>query len=392
MRRLQFRGILGALAILGCVAPTASAQTGFEKVRIKTVDGAELSGRFYAGKGETPAVAMLLHGFKENSNSKEWTNLAKALQKKGFAVLSFDFRGFGSGTTEVDPAIFWAQPFNAQSFLRQKEQISSKEFKPGYYPALVNDIAAAKAFLDRRNDGNAGGPRCNSSNLVLIGSREGATLGAIWLNSEWHRYKVKYGPTGQPLISGFGGVVRGVADTQQPAAGNGVVGAIWMGISPRLGPPPAPILSLESILITAAKKQYVPMAFMYGEKDASAKKIATNLERKLVVYKKLKNAKGELQREEKYRYTGKWLVKDTKLEGAGLLEQGDTVDQVIEWVDAVVQAKNNEWVEQDFRKSSYVWVMEGLVIAPQIQVTGELIKNPTELNLRFSTYSKFMGR
>jgi hypothetical protein len=389
--RLKSIGFLSALAALACLSSPVRAQN-FEKVKIKTVDGVDLAGRFYPGQGETPPVVMMLHGLKENSTSKEWIALATALQKKKFAVLTFDFRGFGSGTTEVDPTIFWAPQNTLNQLIRgPKESISSKEFRKEYYPALNNDIAAAKAFLDRRNDGNAGGARCNSSNLVLIGSREGATLGAIWLNSEWHRYKVKNGESGQPLIrSGFGGVSQGIADTQQPPAGAGVVGAIWLGISPRLGAG-APPLSLDSILNVAAKKQCVPIGLMYGDEDLAAKKIARALEPKLVTYKKLKDAKGERKREDKYKYTGKWPIDKTKLEGAGLLQEGlGTIDDIVVWVDFVVQAKNNEWVEQDFRKTAYVWVNGGITVNPAVPVTGQLIKNPAELQLRFSDYSKFM--
>jgi hypothetical protein len=317
--------------------------------------------------------------------------LANALQTKGFAVLSFDFRGYGSGTTEVDPALFWAQQNNLNQMIRQpKESISSKEFRPEYLPALINDIAAAKAFLDRRNDGNAGGARCNSSNLVLVGSREGAALGAIWLNSEWHRYKVKIGPSGQPILqNGFGGVVQGMADSTPPS-GAGVVGAVWLSISPRLAPR-APTLSLDSILNVPAKKQCVPMLLVYGDEDLAAKKIARALEPKLVIYKKLKDAKGDRKPEDKYKYTGKYPIPKTKLEGAGLLqESSDTIAQIRDWVEAVVLAKNNEWVEQDFRKTPYVWVNNGAALNPAVPVWGQLIKNPTELNLHFSDYNKFM--
>jgi hypothetical protein len=335
---------------------------------------------------------MLLHGLKENSNSKEWTRLARGLQSKGFAVLTFDFRGFGSGTTEVDSTLFWAPQNSLNQMIRgPKDSISSKEFRPAYYPALINDIAAAKAFLDRRNDGNAGGARCNSSNLFLIGSREGATLGAVWLNSEWHRYKVKVNPMGQPqIVNGFGGMIQGVADMQQPSAGSGVVGAIWLTISQRLGVGAGALsVSLESVMVTPAKKQFVPMAFMYGAEDLAAKKLARGLEAKLVVYKKSPGAKGEKKKDEKYRFTGKWEISDTKLEGEGLLTGLEMPEKIAEYVDAVVQAKSNEWVEQDFRKTSYVWVPGGASAAGGAPVYGQLIKRPSEMHLQFSDYGKF---
>jgi pimeloyl-ACP methyl ester carboxylesterase len=377
---LQAICCLGALAVLAFLTPLSWAQA--EKVRIKTVDGVDLAGQFYAAKtGKTPPVVMVLHGLKENSRSAEWTGLAKGLSEKGFAVLSFDFRGFGStGSSEVDPTLFWnpQNTLNLQCIKGPKESISAKEFPKNYYPALINDIAAAKAFLDRRNDAN----NCNSSNLILIGSEEGATLGAIWLNAEWHRYKAKLNQLGQPMmINAF----QAYADTEQPPAGKGVIGAVWLSINPMLGSTKVP---LESVLLGPAKKHLVPMAFMYGDEDAKGKATAKNLEKKLVAYKKKKQG-GQPVREDKYKYTGTWPEK-TSLRGAALLQGGlGTVDKIAEYIDAVAQAKSNEWAEQDFRKMAYVWVTSP-VLNPLAPMPGQIIKRPTEMNIIFSDYGKFM--
>src|SRR5262245_45018298 len=77
-----------------------------EKVRLTTADGVELQGTFYpAAKTITPIppAVLLLHAMGEDSKSAAWVQLAVKLQKAGFAVLNFDFRGHGASTELSDP-------------------------------------------------------------------------------------------------------------------------------------------------------------------------------------------------------------------------------------------------------------------------------------------------
>src|SRR5207247_5050711 len=70
--------------------------------------------------------------------------------------------------------------------MMQPDTIALRDFSPKYLPHLVDDIAAAKRFIERQNDNND----CNASNVVLIGAEDGATLGAIWLASETKRHRI----------------------------------------------------------------------------------------------------------------------------------------------------------------------------------------------------------
>src|SRR5439155_10748847 len=106
---------------------------------------------------------------------------------KGYAVLTFDFRGHGDSTSLANVMQFWTQPHNkgvgvTVNPVKPPDSIDNKTFLPTYYRYLVNDVAAAKAFLDRKNDGG----ELNVANLVVIGAGEGATVGALWLASEFH--------------------------------------------------------------------------------------------------------------------------------------------------------------------------------------------------------------
>src|SRR5262249_27413011 len=140
--------VLSMLPSLGFAEP-AKAQ----KVLIETFDKVQLQGSWYPSSGEatkSPCV-ILLHKIGGNREQKGWESLAQQAQEKGFAVLSFDFRGHGDSKT-IKPE-FWNFRSNVSSIKGggnpKKESIDWKEFSPAYYPMLVNDIAAAKLYVEQ---------------------------------------------------------------------------------------------------------------------------------------------------------------------------------------------------------------------------------------------------
>src|SRR5579859_3450440 len=74
-------------------------------VSFRTSDGVELQGTFYPApsSGAKDACVLMLHNFDPrkggDSHEENWDRLAADLQKAGFAVLTFDFRGFGKSKT-----------------------------------------------------------------------------------------------------------------------------------------------------------------------------------------------------------------------------------------------------------------------------------------------------
>src|SRR5262249_8816613 len=198
MRPLTLVGVALGLSVAqaGKLPRTCAADPdkSEEKVKFYSVDGVELRGVFYSSMhptrvGKKAPCVILLHRIGGSSTENNWDNLAHDLQKAGFCVLAFDFRGHGNSTS-VDSTTFSKETFNAQSLVKgldpNKKTISIADFNKGYYPQLINDIAAAKTFLDTRNDAGD----CNSGSTILIGAQDGATLGAMWLNAELYRYRV----------------------------------------------------------------------------------------------------------------------------------------------------------------------------------------------------------
>src|SRR6516165_7794699 len=90
--------ILATLVSVFSPAPGCAAEP--ERVRFETVDYVTIQGTYYpSDKGKRAPCAILLHPIGENSQMEGWDDLAKTLQKKGIAVLTFDFRGHGDSTS-----------------------------------------------------------------------------------------------------------------------------------------------------------------------------------------------------------------------------------------------------------------------------------------------------
>ena len=361
--------VLFAVATFTLVPTAGQAQKEDkgEKVRITTVDGVDLNAKFYPcrdAKIKNPPTVLMLHPLGESSAKKPWVALAEKLSEKS-AVLMFDFRGHGQ-STEIDPQQFWKVPFNrspqnvkdaAKSTTNNKASIEAKELLPPYAPAYVNDIAACKAYLDRKNDTGA----CNTSSFILVGAEDGATLGAIWLNSEYYRHRLVQHP------------VTLLMAPDNRAEGQDVIACVWLSIKSSLG---SRVVSIPNTLAVPLKDRAVPMVFMYGKEDTKAKAVAeASLSFRTA---KLKS---------KFPFTDKVPV-DTKLSGTDLLQKSLNVDGAIYQylfggpdVEGVVDAKSREWTEREFRKTQYVWRLPGN------QVVNAKMLNDT--NFLFNDYARY---
>jgi pimeloyl-ACP methyl ester carboxylesterase len=322
-----------SLGVALLAAPTARGQDKpppSEKVRFETWDHVELHGTYYPSpKGKNAACALLLHNVEGNRQQDGWERLAVALQKAGYAVLSFDFRGHGD-SVNVAPE-FWQSQTNQRGVAgfnaaRPPASINFKNFQNFYWPVLANDIAAAKSYLDRRNDAQD----CNSANLVLVGAGEGATLGALWAASEWNRYAAtSLFPSPQ---------------LDRNPEGRNIAGAVWLSMSPNLRGRSQPY---HEWLTKVGKENRVPMAFLYGSEDTSGRGFAAQG----MKYARPDNG---------FKLTGERAVKGTKLAGHDLLNQ-DTVDWIVDpyLKQAVDERAGNAWASREDQKKWFFWSFPG---------------------------------
>jgi len=73
-------------------APTATPHIEIEKVSFITDDNLALSGTLF-GQGEIAVI--LAHQGTQGTNQTSWRSFARSIAGKGFAALTFDFRGYG---------------------------------------------------------------------------------------------------------------------------------------------------------------------------------------------------------------------------------------------------------------------------------------------------------
>jgi alpha/beta hydrolase fold len=269
--RLLKRGCPAAFLVACLVvalpgSPARAQDKKEEDVSLPTVDGLRLSGVWYPGaKGKSSDVVMMLHNWGESMSKGDWSSLAQALHQKGFAVLMFDFRGHGKSTTPrtIDkPEEFLnarKYPFNrhAGTNATRPEQLKGLDYhrfiKERYFPYLVNDIAAARRFIDGRNDQG----ECNAGRIFVIADREMCSLSLLWGATEFHRRGIN------PIAVG--------AAPPNHIAGSDIMGAVWLNY--KSNPSVSPII--EKMLrdreladkIERPLEDKVSVAFVFSEDD-----------------------------------------------------------------------------------------------------------------------------
>jgi pimeloyl-ACP methyl ester carboxylesterase len=294
-----------------------------EKITFETFDKVVLEGTFYPStiEGTKSRCVMLLHRIGGNRAEEGWEGLAKQLQDKGFAVLSFDFRGHGDSTS-VKP-LFWQVPKNQagiRNFKPGKDSISHKDFTASYYPMLVNDIEAAKYTLEQKNNGKD----CNANHIIVIGAEEGATLGLMWIASEAQHRRQNLTPQAimvpnpetewKDIDAGvFLSMHRTIEKTSMPIS-------TWVNAVPKF-------------------REKMPVCFFYGKDDAESEKVAK------YVYDDLLHVK-----ETKESLSYKIPIAGTKLAGNKLLGSADlkTDELILKYLEKVTDRKAIQvWSDRD---------------------------------------------
>jgi pimeloyl-ACP methyl ester carboxylesterase len=225
-----------------------------EKVHFSTVDHMHLGGTLYHGwKSKRGLTVLMLHDLGSNRSSPGWKRLAETLQAEGHTVLTFDFRGHGD--SRKVSASFWRYPVN--KYLNSYKLNTIAELQPTvlrlddfpseYRPWLIEDIAAARTYLDRLHDDPASS--VNTFNLVVLGAGQAAALGSLWLATEGLRYNG----------SNVGNKIQLRWEEKRS-----VLQAVWIGMADPLKLRP---FGIHSWLEGAHAKPVVPIAFIYGEED-----------------------------------------------------------------------------------------------------------------------------
>jgi pimeloyl-ACP methyl ester carboxylesterase len=360
-----------ALALLAALGAAPSFGADFKRFTFPTVDGVELEGTFYpSATNKKDTVVLLLHDFDPktggDSHKDGWDDLAERLQKEGYAVFAFDFRGFGNSKT-VKPEVFWSpkQGHNRQFIVggmasKPPETIDQKKFRAAYYPYLINDIAAAKAFLDRKNDTL----EVNTSNFVVIGAGNGATLGALWLWSQCRLQRDR------------ASLVLGVPPALDDPEGRDVAAAVWLSLSDHV---PGGRFPVHSAVVEVGRECKVPTAFLFGKREKSAAYCG-----------KLSDAiLGLGSKKLDLPFTGKEGF-DTNLAGSKLLDKSlPTEEWIVEkYLNPVVDKRGSrERRRREIDRYAFYWAKG----KPNARIPGILAKHPGEELIRLIPWGLFEG-
>ncbi len=297
MRRVPL-ALLFFAAAAGLADPAARAQPKDNVVdeTFRTADGVELHGRFSATTkagvtaGNAPVVVFLYAPGSGNDMTKgDWGTLTKELNKEGFHVYQFDWRGHGKSTEIKDTERFWLKsPYlngaagsgAPNTFISGwqkkplKDKISIKEVTNAtrFYPSYAMDLAAVRYQLDTKNDNK----ELNTSSVYLVGTEDAAGLGLAWITMEWKRPATKPGDN-QLAIAGAAGAARYDFIGQQlrgdfDEAGQDFAGAVWLSASRPAAFTTTTMKTWASNVAFAPQlRNNTPMLFLTGDRDSRGK-------------------------------------------------------------------------------------------------------------------------
>ena len=316
-------------ALLTAPARPAGAADGPQAVTLTTGDGAKLAARYFPGNqgAKSPAV-IVLDDLNTDARPAVCDDLARQLAKDGCTVLCFDFRGCGR-SRDVESE-FWDDANNRQLVKGYKmdeppESIRFADFKAGYLPTLVNDVAAAYAHLERRNDAR----ECNTGQTYLIGFGRGAALGQLWIASEWSRFRVA-------------GSQNKVATKPE---GRHVAGWVWVG--PRLALDRS-VPMLELMKKGLAKKSALA-ALVYDTADTEGARFARQCQDAFNLKDKAPLVATQA------------AARDPKSSGA----RGEVAEHVGKFVAGMRKLQELPlWELRNFSDRRYVWAFRGAPIVP----------------------------
>jgi predicted esterase len=228
-----------------------------ETIRCQTADGVELVGDFYKppeNVGKRAPCVILLHAVgpnREAASRKDFGELPKKLQQGGFAVVTFDFRGYGESRT-VDPQKY-ARAHRLAVGSAVSRKIDSKNFRTVQeFANLANDLVAIKIHLNKLNNEGL----CNAHQVALVGIEQGALVGLMWLYNE---------NVDESRIKDVRAARMGVAKYE----GEDVLGVVWISMNGMLYKNRLDNRAIAKWM-TVVRSHTATLAF-YGQNDRDSK-------------------------------------------------------------------------------------------------------------------------
>jgi pimeloyl-ACP methyl ester carboxylesterase len=181
-------GLLGdAASAFAQEAKGKAEEPAIEDIELETKDKVELKLRYYHGtNGEESVPIMIVHDWE--GQASDYNDLAKYLQKQGYAVIVPDLRGHGGTVT-----------FNIRdpkSRTGDKLKLEVDKFKTEDLVRMVKiDMEAVKGFITSRNNER----ELNVDKLCVIGVGVGSLLALNWAVEDWSWPILARGKQGQDV-------------------------------------------------------------------------------------------------------------------------------------------------------------------------------------------------
>ena len=217
-RRFLMPLVFAALALGATLltAPPAEAQAPSDET-FESADGVKLHGRFYkAQANKNDSCVLLVARVQEGPDQGGLGRPGEAVGQGGVQHPDPPLPGPRQEHRRVRQGVL-RQPvprrrstpggFPGRTRTRPAARSQLADLKPQYAPMLVNDVMAARAFLERKNDTG----EVNVSTMYLIGAGEACPLGLLYIAAEWHREAI------QPNIVVPPAYVNGTAGLPRPA-------------------------------------------------------------------------------------------------------------------------------------------------------------------------------
>jgi pimeloyl-ACP methyl ester carboxylesterase len=143
--------LFAALSLLAVA--TVSFGQNVRQVRLTTADDVAIAAAYYRGANEQAPVIVLVHGAAQTRDA--WLPFVPALQRQGYAVLTFDLRGHGQSNRKITA--------------RGPDLIDPRSFTERDYIAMTLDLNAVVDWLGEQAE-------INPKRIAIIGAGIGANL------------------------------------------------------------------------------------------------------------------------------------------------------------------------------------------------------------------------
>jgi hypothetical protein len=194
--------------------PKPEGKDDGDPVAFATSDGLSLKGYWFQGVGieKRRPDAVMMFPAPGSKVTDAWIELAKALSKKNYSVLLFDWRGCGMNGVDAGARIFenteafWREQYNSVVLKDRQRTIEEKGLEYArlvdasktnlrYRDFLPNDLMGARFYLDRMSDNG----RCNTNRVWIVSEKDGAGMGLAFIAYEFHRNSI-FAPVRTPGV------------------------------------------------------------------------------------------------------------------------------------------------------------------------------------------------